>query len=1068
MKNLLLILVFLLSAGCLSAQQTDTFTLKGKVIDTADGTFLPGVNVLVKGTSVGTVSDTEGAFELKLQQGTQVLTFSFIGYQAREISVDIPFGQTLEVYMQEDFQSLAEVTVVSTGFQELPLERTTGSFVQLDQQLVNRKVSTNILDRLEDVTPGLIFNRDRTDLSNGESISIRGNSTLLANRSPLVVVDNMIYDGPVESLNPNDVESITVLRDAAAASIWGARAGNGVIVIKTKQGSFSRPLQVSVNSNVTIGEAFDPFYNPQMRIDEFVEVEQRLFAQGYYEYLYDSYDQQDVSPVVENLYAARSGEISEDELQSRLQHYRSTDVRNELQDYFYHPSISQQYAVNLSGGIQDYSYLVSLGYDGNEYTNKGHDRNRLTLNTRQQWNLLDSKVELELGTYSILNRESDGSPELRGIRPYDKLVDNQGNALPVIRDYNPRFKSEAMALGALDWNYYPVAEFGLSPLTNKDSETRLNLRAAVNLLEGIKLESSYQYWHQDGEQRQVYGKESYFARNLTNLYTQFSGEDAPVYGIPVGGILDLSTFTGFSHTWRTQLTINRQSGEDHEWSGLAGFELRDLQHRANQNRSYGYDPETGISQAVDYLGFFPQLNTGWGAQVPFGQTASGTINRYSSLFANLGYTYKGKLLLTGSARSDASNLYGVDTNQKRVPLWSAGLGWIISGESWLSASWLDYLKLKASYGYNGNTNPSATAYTTGMLYGSNSNPWVGTPWMSLLNPPNPQLRWEKIKIVNMGMEWELFAGRLTGSLEAYRKEGDDLYGVQPYFPSSGNNTVTRNYASTLTHGFDLDISGKIIEGEFSWTGTWFHSLVKEEVTRYSILPTPLNVASYSSGRGGTLPEPMEGAPLYSIVSFPFAGLDPNDGSPRGLLDGEPSTDYGSILNGTTLDQLIFHGSAIPTSFGAWRNQFAYKGFELSLNLTYRLGYYFRRETVNYTSLNRGNITHSDYAQRWQNPGDELYTSIPSDPQEVNEIRTTFEQVNSSQVRKGDHVRFQDVQVAYTFRQSAHRGFPFKSLRIYGYANNLGILWKAAKDVADPDYRTVQALTTYSLGVNMQF
>ncbi|WP_339708203.1 carboxypeptidase-like regulatory domain-containing protein, partial [Algoriphagus aquimarinus] len=209
MKKSLLILFVLLISGWSWAQQTETFRLKGRVYDKINDSPLPGVNVLLKGSSLGTVTNLNGEFELNLPAGEQRLSFGFIGYLSKELLIDIPISTELLVSMEEDIQSLAEVTVVSTGFQELPLERTTGSFAQVGQKLLNRKVSTNILDRLEDVTPGLIFNRDRTDLGPGESISIRGNSSLLADRSPLVVVDNMIYDGTIESLNPNDVKRLS-------------------------------------------------------------------------------------------------------------------------------------------------------------------------------------------------------------------------------------------------------------------------------------------------------------------------------------------------------------------------------------------------------------------------------------------------------------------------------------------------------------------------------------------------------------------------------------------------------------------------------------------------------------------------------------------------------------------------------------------------------------------------------------------------------------------------------------------------------------------------------------------
>lgn len=1066
MQKILLgcLLFFLL--GRTEAQQTQTFTIQGTV-QSVDGTPLPGVNVVRKGSTTGTVTDAAGAFSLRLPEGAHVLSFSFIGLISEEISVAVPQTDELKIQMREDTRSLAEVTVVSTGFQELPAERATGSFFQVDQQLINRKVSTNILDRLEDVSPGLIFNRDRTDLAPGESISIRGNATLMGDRRPLVVVDNMIYDGPVENLNPNDVESITVLRDAAAASIWGARAGNGVIVIKTKTGGFSQPLKLTFNSNLTVGQAFDPFYQPQMAISDFVDVEQRLFEEGFYEYLYDSYDNRDLSPLVEDLYAHKAGDLTDQELQARIQAYRSSDVRRDLAEYLYQPSLNRQYSLGLSGGAKAYSYLVSLGYDANRESAREKSRNRLTLNTRQNWNFWKERADLELGAYLIANDSKNGFPDTGSLNPYDLLSDGDGNFLPVIRDYNPRFKEQAMARGALDWNYVPLDEIGLSPVVRKDREARINLRLGLKLTRDFSFSGSYQFWLQNGFQEQVNGLDSYRARNLVNLYSQLPEGAGPVYGIPPGGFRDYSDFGGFSHTWRNQVNFHKKQGV-HEWNALAGFEMRDYQTRSNQNRSYGFDPDTGISQAVDYISFFPQLNTGWGAQVPYVQTASGNTDRFVSIFANMGYTLWEKFLLTGSARSDASNLYGVDTNQKRVPLWSAGLGWIISEESWLDVSWIDFLKVKASLGYNGNTNPAGTAYTTGMLFGSNTNPWVGQPWMSLLNPPNPQLRWEKIRIANIGLDWELFRGRLRGSMEGYRKQGEDLYGMQPYFPSSGNHSVSRNYANTSTYGFDLDISGEIISGPVTWTGFWFHSMVKEKVTHYGNVPRPQNVASYSSGRAGVLPEPVEGYPLYSIFSFPFAGLDPQNGSPRGYLDGEPSLDYAAILNQTPLEELDFHGSAIPTQFGAWRNQLAWRSWEFSANIAYRLGYWFRRESVNYTSLNRGNITHADYSNRWQNPGDELTTDIPADPLTVNETRTAFELVNSSRVRKGDHIRLQDIQVAYTFKKLDNSRFPFESMRLYGYANNLGILWKAAKDVVDPDYRNIQALTAYSLGINIQF
>ena len=310
MKQLLIILMGFLLIHSVQARQTGLASVQGRVIDRESQLPLPGVNVMIKESMRGTVTGEEGEFKLSASPGNYTLVISFIGYLSQEVNLVLPTSNDLDIILAPDEISLASVEVLSTGFQQISAERATGSFSQVSNELVTRRVSTNLLDRMEDLTPGLIFNRDRADLSKGESISIRGNSSLLADTRPLIVLDNLAYDGPIESINPNDVESITVLKDAAAASIWGAKAGNGVIVITTKNGKFSSPMKVNLTSNSTVGRAFDPFYAPQMSVPDFVEVENRLFDQGFYDGDYNAFDQGKLSPVVESLFQWRNGDKS--------------------------------------------------------------------------------------------------------------------------------------------------------------------------------------------------------------------------------------------------------------------------------------------------------------------------------------------------------------------------------------------------------------------------------------------------------------------------------------------------------------------------------------------------------------------------------------------------------------------------------------------------------------------------------------------------------------------------------------------------------------------------------------
>lgn len=1069
MKRILLIIYALcLVVGEGFAEQNAPFPVKGKVRSLGQDMSLPGVSVLVKGTTKGVVTEEDGTFTLTMDRGNYTLVFSYIGYTSKEVTVTVPQEEPLEVFLEEDEISLASVEVVSTGFQELSAERSAGSFVQVDNTLVNRRVSTNVLDRLEDVTPGLIFNRDGIDREPGENISIRGKSTFLYDNQPLVVVDNLAYDGPIENINPNDVESITVLRDATAASIWGARAGNGVIVIKTKRGNFDSPMRVGLNSNVTVGEAWDAFYAPKMQISDFMDVEQRLYNSGFYTNRHNSYDKQALSPWVEDQFAVTNGEMTEGELLERKAYYQGQDVRRDLQEYFYRPSVSQQYALDIHGGSSGYSYLFSAGYDHNEATQVGRSRSRITLNGQQNWKFWDDKLGLSLGTYLIRNKASDGFPNVTDLYPYDKLVGDNGEGLPVFQNYNVRFKELAMAQGALDWDYVPLDEIGLSPSTSDQNEIRINLGLDYRIWKGVTAQLNYQYWNSSQNNEKLNTDDSYFTRNLVNLFTEFPAEGEVVRNIPKGSIYDYGSMQSESHNLRGLLNFHEKWGTSHELTALAGFELKDLQSESKSNRVYGYDAATGIPTAVNYQVLYRQLNTGFQGYIPYEDNFDGRINRYISYFANAGYTFRQKYLLNASIRSDASNLYGVEANLKRVPLWSAGVGWIISEEDWLTTQWLDYLKLKASYGFNGNTNPSATAFTTAMLFSASTNPWVNQPWLSVLSPPNPQARWEKIKIINTGFEFELFNSKLRGSVEGYRKEGIDLFGEQPFYPSSGNAVVTRNYANTRTYGADIELSSRVVSGELNWTVSAFYSYMKEKVTHYEQDPLVRYVASYSGGGSFAIPEPVVGKPLQYIFSYPFAGLDPQTGEPMGILDGEPSTDYSNILSQSTLEDLDYHGSAIPTHFGALRNNLNWRGWDFSVNVSYRLGYYFKRETIDFASLNRGGFQHADYAIRWQQPGDEISTFVGSDPLVDNNNRNTFEQNHSGHVRKGDHIRLQDIRLGYTFDKARFTGLPVERVQLYSYINNLGILWKSAKDVRDPDFRNTQMPRTYAFGLRVDF
>jgi TonB-linked SusC/RagA family outer membrane protein len=966
----LLLVVLLFNVTSVNAQQAKI--ISGRVISKLDGTGLPGVNIMLKGSSTGVITLSKGEFELQVSESQVTLIVSFIGFKSQEILVEAP-KENMVVSLEEDEYALEGVTVLSTGFQQLPAERATGSFAGLDQELVDRRVSANIVDRLEDVTPGLIFNRDQSRLAPGESISIRGTATLLSSREPLIVVDNLAYDGPLSSINPNDVASITVLKDAAAASIWGARAGNGVIVITTKKGKYNEPLRVNLTANVTAFQEVDTFYDPKMKISNLVDKQIELYEAGYYIGQLSSRRNPLVAPVAESLYAFKNGLISDQELASQLDAYRNSDIRQDLQEFVNRRAMNQQYAVSLHGGGQRNNYVVSLGWDKNLSSRAANDNSRLTLSTQQNWKLAKEKLQVGVGIYWVQAKSNNGLPDVSNFFPYDRLADGQGNHLSVSKGYSSRFKESVSGLGLLNWDYVPLDEIGLGSSGTKSNDIRMNANLGYQILPGLSASLNYQYWKNSRRTEELAPIEAYTTRDLINNYTEIGQDGLMTYHVPMGGVLDQGFSDSYSHNLRGQLTYEKQWKAGHQLNLFGGFEVKSQKGDSYRTGSYGYDDVTGTSQPVDYLTRRVQQASGYSRNIPFGEDFTGTINRFVSAFGNLGYTYQNRYLVNASVRKDASNLFGVNTNQKAVPLWSAGLGWILSEEEFLKNSSLEFLKLRASYGFNGNTNSNATALTTAYYYGAGTNTLAMLPSLRITSPPNPHLRWERIKIVNLGLDYELVSGRLSGSLEYYTKQGLDLLGARPLFPSSGLLEATLNYASTKTNGWDIVLNSKNLTGDFSWETSVFYSNVNEKVTAFDREPT----ASQLLKNSPSLPTPYEGNPLFGIYSYPFAGLDPDTGDPLGFVDGEPSADYGQIINQTTPESLIFHGSGRPTNFGAVRNTFSYKGWNLSVNISYRMGYYIRRGGVSYNNLNFGELVHANYEKRWRNPGDEQFTDVPS-------------------------------------------------------------------------------------------
>ncbi len=1047
------------------------------VVKDEKGNVRAGVTITIKGSKNATSTDDNGEFILKNIDPDATLVFSSVGTETYEVKVN---GQTdFTISLKTKIAALSPILVqVNTGYQQISKERATGSFVHLNNEIISRTVSTNILDRLVGMSLGLNGKYQQAPLglsydpvnSRHLFLTVRGVSTLSSavGTDPLVVLDNFPYEGDLNNINPNDIESVTILKDAAAASIWGARAGNGVIVLTTQKGSFNRRMEISLNSSVSVMDKpalrDNPFF---ISASHYIEIERTLFNRNYYNASINNRTSWPfLSPVIEILTRQRAGQISAAEADAQIALLKENDIRDDQLKYVYQRAVNVQNSIGIRGGTDKLTYSLSVGYDNNKSTLVRNGFNRTTINTV---NVYKPVKNLEITTTLNYSRsESMLNNNIVLYRyPYDKFADAFGNPLPTYGAYRAPYIDSLQRLGFQNWQYFPLEELNNADnkITTSDLLTRIGVK--YRIIPAVSIEMNYQNETQHIINRNYQNVNTFSVRDLVNQFTQYNATTHTfTYKVPLGGILNLTNTDYNADNYRAQLDFNKKFTALHEVTAIAGAEIRQLKTSSYSGISYGYDNETGTANnALDFYNPLPKYPTGSGT-IPFRVgSVRGVTLRYISYFVNAAYTYHQRYTVSVSGRKDGSNIFGVNSNDRVTPLWSSGAAWDISQEKFYHSGFLPYLKLRATYGYNGNVY-NGTAYVTG-YYTSTS--LTGAQTIGGLTPPNPDLKWERVRTVNFGVDFSVKKNIISGSVEIYQKDGLDLIETLPLAGSTGFTSFTGNAASTRTRGLELLLNSKNLDGPLTWNTTFLFNSLRDKITRYDIERTSGSIQS----AGGVV-----GKPVNSIYSYRWAGLDPVNGDPQGYSNGKISKDYSGIINNYNPDSLVFHGSTSPTVFGSLRNDLGFKGFTLSFNIIYKLGYYFRRysTSLNYTDIVNSGLSsfsiNSDYAKRWQNPGDEGYTNVPSVLYPSNSVRNTFYQYSSVLVTRGDHIRLQDIRLDYDIKNVFAKNL-FKSFRIYCLLSNVGVLWRANKFDVDPDayspsFGVNPAPLTINLGLNATF
>ncbi|MGQ7856573.1 SusC/RagA family TonB-linked outer membrane protein [Pedobacter sp. WC2501] len=1052
-----------------SRPKVNLAVLKGNVF----APDLSRVQIFIRAkSSISTSADSLGNFSIPIRKFPDTVTISAFGYftTTRIIRNLSDADQPVKIRLVPDIKDLGQVEI-NTGYQKVRPNEINGTVSVVDEKQLNARTGTNVLDRIIGQSSGVLLNVGKANGNpqNKTGISVRGLGTINGPLDPLIVLDGFIYDGDIANINPFDIENISILKDASAASIWGARAGNGVIVITSKKGRVNQARTISFTANATLRALPDLSEVSQMGSSDYIDVEKLLFGRGFFDsQIATGY--QSLTPVVELLLAERSGKISSQQVNLELEKLKTVDLRREYLDEFYTNALTQQYGVNIRGGSPKHAYTVSGAYDHVREQNFARSH-RYNLRVSEDFKLYE-KLSLSTNLYINSSGSRSGAPEYGVLAyanrqpPYVRLRGENGEPLRWPQVYRPSFTDTLGRGRLLDWNYFPTEEYKHSYNTSSRQDLFGSLLLKYQIFDYLSLDVGYQQQNQRSRVSYISDAESFYARNLVNSFSQIIPSTGTLrYNIPRGGTLRTTDEEVSSATGRVQVSLNKLFGV-HSLNVIAGTEARQGDTKGNANMFYGYQEDPLSFGNVDYTGIFQDFVTGNSMQIGSGDALSSLKYRFISMYANVGYTYKGKYTFSGSIRRDGSNIFGANTNNRWKPLWSAGLGWTVSDEGFYHIDWLPVLRVTGTFGYSGNVDLTKTALPVG-VYGTNAV--LGLPFARIRSINNPDLRWEKLSQFNLMVNFASKGQRLSGSVSYFLKKGTDLYGLADYDYTTWGSApqLMRNVADMKGYGIDAELHSKNVAGAaLSWNTDLYYNFNRSETTKY--LERNINALASLLGAGASI-NPIVGKPLYAISAYRWGGLD-GSGNPQGYLNGKLSTDYVAMLNEANLTggNLKYFGSASPEHFGSMINTFRYKSFGVSFNISYRLGYYAMKKTIEYSTLVNSGIGHADFGLRWQKPGDEMLTTVPAFIYPLNTSRDSFYSVAEPNVVRADNIRLEYVNFSWLVNTIKWK-FPFRNLECFLNAANLGLLWKADQSVADPDFQNqILATKAYTLGVRGTF
>jgi len=1044
MRKRLLLLALFVGLG-VQVALAQSRTVKGRVLDDK-GEGSPGSSVTVKGTQIGTVTDADGNFQIDLPEGDNVLVIKALGSDDKEVKVtDVNTPVTVKMEAATS-QNVGEVQVYG---QKIDKKSYTGSVASMSSAEIAKRPVTSLAKALDGAMPGVDVTSGGGQPGSSPDIQVRGQGSLSASSAPLIVLDGAPYSGSLVSINPNDVENMTVLKDATATSIYGARGANGVILITTKRGNnIKGKPRISLDASVGLLNRYIPEYD-------------RLKQKDYYETVWEGYKNNEI---------AAGNEPSSEDFINFLGGYNSYKIANkdlmviddrghatvnpnaslayddDWQKELLRTGVRQNYALSVANGDKKSDYYFSLGYTNDQgiVKNSSYERftTRLSINSKiTDW--LTSGISLA-GTYDN-QRYFTGLPQ-PGDDPNVNVFSNPFYATRTMGPIYPVYRYDRNGNRLMLPDGTPEYDFGENGPDNPAGVDQLrpfgrNTNAVASLtynnptnkaITGFGSTYLEAKFLKDFTARANFVL-NYMGQNQTVYYNSLYGDAANSFGRIIRQQNTLMNYT-FNQllTWKPSFSI---FAEDHHLEVTVGHEA--------------YLLHTDLSY-VQRSGFpSPDFQEGAAAALNEASSTQADNHAIESYLSQVSYNFKQRYFLYGSLRRDGSSRFR--SQSRWGTFWSVGAGWMLSDEAFAkNLSWLGMAKIRGSYGISGNENLSNSGgdnyYTSLSRYTMAPN--ASAPGLLFASWGNDQLRWEGQTNFNVGFDAEFLDRRVTATFDYFIRGSSALLYVRPLAPSTGSTGVYDNVGNMQNAGVELALGVDIVRSHdrsFVWNARLNLTHLKNKITK---------VQAQDSLIGGVTIL-TKGLPVNSFFLPAYAGVDPNTGASQWYIvedangktvpqDGvqNVTTDY--QVASLTANRKVF-GSSFRDLDGSLTNTFSYKGFDASILVSFGLGGKFY--DINYQNLmgstlqDRGTALHSDMLRAWKNPGD--VTDVPR--MDYSDAGTTQNATSDRFLISNSFLAIKNINIGYTLPAKWLKTAHFESARIYVAADNVH-LFAARKGV----------------------